>query len=305
MLWLLGMAWGAGCSETYAVDALADDLGALEASILADLDNAATLAAKLEGDLVCLDGVLPRVIAGRVYRAVAAGQLGADPKSPAKAWLDTAASVDPGFRYTLDDLPSEEHPAYVGWMNAVDEAREVDATTVEGQVWASGSFFLDGRRSSWPSAETGRPHVLQRVLDGATSTWRIEGNTFPVDLLMADDSSAPPPVAGWRVETPTGRTKVEVHKATSHNWPAERVVLVSGGAAALAGGGALYALAWNQRGRFDGSSTRADTERLARSTNSLTVASTATLAAGAGALGFGILFFIVDGDPRPTLDIRF
>jgi hypothetical protein len=181
----------------------------------------------------------------------------------------------------------------------------VKAESVEGQVWSAGTFYLDGRRSNWPAAESGRPHLLQRVLDGTTTTWRVQGNTFPGELLIADTTSAPPPVAGQRIETPTGRTKVEVYKAKSHNWPTERVALVGGGAAALAGGGALYALAWNQRSKFDQSTTRADTESLARSTNTLTVASTATLAAGAGTLGFGILFFIVDGDPRPTLDIRF
>ena len=307
MLWLLGLglAWGAGCDEPYAVDALADDLGALEAAILADAEEAPERAARLEANLTCLDGVLPRVIAGRVLRAVAAGQLGADPDAPAGDWLATAAAVDPGFRYTLADLPSEEHPAYVGWMNAVDASRAVRSEPVAGYVWSAGTFYLDGRRSNWPAAELGMPHLLQRVLDHRTTTWRVEGNTFPAELLIADTASAPPPVAGHPVEAPTGHTTIEVHKVKQNNWPTERVALVGGGAAALAGGGALYALAWGQRGKFDASHTRADTERLARSTNTLTVASTATLAAGAGTLGFGILFFIVDGDPRPTLDFRF
>lgn len=305
MVWWLALAWGGACDAPYAVDSLADDLGALEAAILAAADDAPTLASKLEGDLVCLDGRLPRVITGRVYRAIAAGQLGVDPTSAAASWLDTAAVVDPGFRYSLDDLPSEDHPAFLGWLNAVDAAQGVKAEPVEGRVWAAGSFYIDGRRTNWPTAETGRPHLLQRVLDDTTTTWRVEGNTFPADLLIVDDAEAPPPVAGQRVETPTGRTQIEVYKAKSYNWPTERVALVGGGAAALVGGGALYALAWNQRGKFDASNTRADTERLARSTNTLTVASTATMAAGVGTLGFGVLFFIVDGDPRPTLDFRF
>ncbi len=307
MLWVLGLglAWGAGCDKPYAVDSLADDLGVLEAAILGQTEEAPALATKLEADLTCLDGVLPRVIAGRVLRAVASGQMGAHADAPAGDWLLTAAAVDPGFRYTLDDLPSEEHPAFIAWMNAVDANRAVQQQAVAGYVWTSGTFYVDGRRSNWPAAEIGMPHLLQRVHEGRTSTWRVEGNTFPNDLLIADAASAPPPVAGQRPQTPTGRTKVEVHKVKQNNWPTERIALVGGGTAALEGGGALYALAWNQRGKFDASNTRADTERLARSTNTLTVASTATLAAGAGTLGFGILFFIVDGDPRPTLDIRF
>lgn len=305
MWWFVGLAWGGACDTPYAVDSLADDLGALESAILASTDDASALATELEADLSCLDGVLPRVITGRVYRAIAAGQLGADPTSVAAAWLDTAAVVDPGFRYTLDDLPSEEHPAYVGWMNAVDEGRSVKAEAVTGKVWSAGSFYVDGRRSNWPSAELDRPHIVQRVLDDKTTTWRVMGNTFPSDLLIADTATAPPPVAGQRVETPQGRTQIEVNKVKSDNWPPERVALVGGGAVALAGGGALYALAWNQRAKFDASNTRADTESLARSTNTLTVASTASMAAGAGTLGFGVLFFIVDGDPRPTLDLRF
>jgi hypothetical protein len=46
-------------------------------------------------------------------------------------------------------------------------------------------------------------------------------------------------------------------------------------------------------------------EKFRGTTNALVVSSGVTLAAGVGAVGFGALFFVIDGDPRPTFDIRF
>ena len=294
------------CEATYGLDALADDMGAVESAVISDDAASAEAAArKLEGGLPCLDAPLPRVIAGRAYRAMATGLWGAD-EALANSWYRTAAAVDPGFVYTLEDLPRDDHPAFEAWRQALDAAEGVEPEVVEKHVWASGRFTVDGRRLNWPAAEPGMPHVLQQNHDDVVTTWIVDGTDFPAAALIADASVGQPvaTVGGTGLASSVAPT-VTVNKVESNNWPAERIALVGGGTAALAAGGLLYGLAWDKRGQFDQSSTRADTERLAASTNTLTVAGTATLAAGAGTVGFGILFFIVDGDPRPTLDLRF
>lgn len=299
----IGTASAADCDRPYALDSLADDLATIEAALLQGDPAAAAMATALEGELACLDAVLPRVVVGRAYRAVVAGNLSVDPAAPVD-WLRTAAAVDRGFQYSLEELPDEAHPAFEAWRVALEQGVDVKAEPVVGKAWAEGVYHLDGRRMRAPAAEPGMPHLLQRTAGGAVTTWRVDGAAIPAELLVVDTST---PASGvtTAVVPAQGKTTMKVSQAKQYNWPTERVALVGGGAAALVGGGVLYGLAWDRRGRFDDSSTRADTERLARSTNTLTVASTATLAAGAGTLGFGVLFFIVDGDPRPTLDLRF
>jgi len=309
LAWLVAspVAWAGDCEAPYDLDTLADDMGAVESAVISDDSAAAEEAARrLQAGLACLDTPLPRVIAGRAYRALATGVVSVEPDT-ATQWYRTAAAVDSGFVYTLEDLPRDDHPAFEAWRTALDEVAGVDEALIEGHVWSTGKFTVDGRRMSWPAAEPDMPHVLQRAHDGAVTTWIVDGISFPEEALIADASVGQPVVGdGPSSSLPVGvRPTVTVNKVESNNWPAERIALVGGGTAALAVGGVLYGLAWDKRSQFDASSKQADTERLAASTNTLTVASTATLAAGAGTVGFGILFFIVDGDPRPTLDLRF
>jgi hypothetical protein len=307
LLVLGGPAYGADCESGYGLDTLADDLGVVESAVRSDESEAAAQAARrlLDG-LPCLSEPLPRVVAGRAYRAVATGLLSTEEAEQASRWYRTAAVVDGSFLYSLEDLPEEDHPAFEGWRLAVEAAKGADSVPIEGHVWSSGTFTLDGRRLNWPAAEPDMPHLLQRSLDGETDTWLVDGTDFPSEALIADASvrnqanasDGPSPVTHT---VPT----VTVQQVGGNNWPAERVGLVAGGTVALLAGGGLYAMALDKRSQFDASTKRADTTRLAASTNTLTVASTATLAAGAGTLGFGVLFFIVDGNPSPTLDLRF
>jgi len=300
-------ASAAECADEYGLDALADDMGEVESAVIkGDADAAESSARRLEAGLACLGAPLPRVVAGRAYRAMATGLIDVDPELAA-AWYQTAAVVDGGFVYTLEDLPADDHPAFEAWRVALDATEGVEEEVVQDHVWASGQFTVDGRRLSWPAAEPGMPHVVQRSLDDVVTTWVIDGVDFPEEALIADAAVGRPAAPREGDVTPgAGRVPtVTVSKVESNNWPPERVALVGGGSAVLAAGGVLYGLAWTKRGQFDTSTIRADTERLAAGTNTLTIASTAALAAGAGTVGFGILFFIVDGDPRPTLDLRF
>jgi len=307
ILWLSTAAYAGGCEADYGLDTLADDLGVVESAVRSgDIEAASAAAQTLQQGLPCLSEPLPRVVAGRAYRAVAAGQHGQPGAEEALAWYRTAAVVDGSFLYTLEDLPEEDHPAFEAWRQAVEATRASEPEAIDGHVWASGVFTVDGRRLPWPSAEPGMPHVLQQSLDGEVTTWIIDGASFPDEALIADASVRPAGTEGVSVIGGQGvAPTVTVQRVGGNNWPPERVALVSGGSVAVLAGGGLYALAMQKRAQFDQSTIRADTTRLAAGTNTLTVASAATLAAGAGTLGFGVLFFIVDGNPSPTLDLRF
>jgi hypothetical protein len=88
-------------------------------------------------------------------------------------------------------------------------------------------------------------------------------------------------------------------------WPASRVFFVAAGGASLAASGALYGLSAVERSKFESAGTAADLDAHSAATNRYVIGSGVAGAAGVGMLGFGVLFFVVDGDPRPTLDIRF
>ena len=146
MVWLVAMivgagaAWGADCDAPYALDTLADDLGAIEAGILSADAAVAERGAALEKGLSCLDGVSPRVVVGRAYRAIAVAQSGDE---GAAARLTTAAAVDPGFQYSLEELPDDDHPAFAAWREALEKPVP-ELKPAVGYVWASGTFYLDG-----------------------------------------------------------------------------------------------------------------------------------------------------------------
>jgi hypothetical protein len=83
--------------------------------------------------------------------------------------------------------------------------------------------------------------------------------------------------------------------------PAKTPLMITGGAVAL-GAGALYGASFATRARFDAATTSAEMDRYRGLTNTLVVASGATLAIGLGVEYAGI---ILDGRPGLQLRARF
>lgn len=295
----------AECDEPYDVDGLLNDLGEAEGA-LRSLDYAKAIGASqaMAEGLPCLDAILPVVVAPRVMRAVGAGlYLGGDPDVALK-WMRGAAALDPSFEYGSD--LGDTHPVRRAWQTAKQEASR-EPVEAEGVVLGDGRHFVDGKRVNFPIATLDAYHLYQRDHQGVRS-WVIDGNAFPdaaTDAVVA--VVEPPPVEPEPVveERTPSRPLVQAAVVQRKQWPAERVVLVGGGGAALVGSGLLYALSSSSRSSFDQATTVEDLDRFKARTNTFAVSSGVTLAAGASALGFGALFFIIDGDPRPTLDIRF
>lgn len=289
------------CESPYTIDDLLTDLAMTEGALRGgDNAGASENGTRLGERLPCSDDILPGAMAARIYRAIGGGVfVGGDPDG-GLLWLRTAAELEPEFEYAAGDLPAD-HPVRSGLKLAKVEVMGTGPERmVDAQEFGIGKHFLDGRPIEVPEASVERNHLYQRVLD-ETYTFLVEGNAFPPEAFGAVKPAEEVPDDPVVTDVKLPDAVVVKQKA----WPAERVVLVSAGAASLAASGALYGLSAGTRANFDASNTVEDMDKYQSSTNTLVIASGATGAAGVGMLGFGVLFFIVDGDPRPTLDFRF
>lgn len=302
---LPSVAGAADCEAPYDFDTLLNDLGAAEAGLRA-MDYAAAMksATAMRDGLPCLDQVAPIIVVPRALRAIAAGlYVGGEPEEAAK-WFRTAAALDPGFDYGAQDLPPN-HPIVRAWKAA--KADPAGAPEPADITLGEGSHWLDGKPLETPAAAPGAMHVYQYQTD-RVRTWVIEGPAFPREATGWVPEPPPVAVVTQQAAPPTSPVAPVVPPPVEigpRRWPAERVALVGGGVVALAGSGVLYALSADARGRFDTANSVTELDRWRGQTNAYAIGSGAALVAGASALGVGALFFLVDGDPRPTLDLRF
>jgi len=302
-LMIAGPAWAEDCETAYDMDALFEDLGASEEALRSKNYAASSKsAAAMRDKLSCLEQIMPVIIAGRAYRSIGAGlTLGGD--DDGDKWMLTAAEVDPTFAYGVEDVP-EGHPVRSLWKLALSEAG-ADPLEIEGKNLTDGKHFVDGKRINFPSATDERFHVYQWVQDGVHS-FVIDGNAFPPEAFgeaveaPAVEEVQPDPEPVTATEDLMSATVVK-----QKNWPGERVAMIVGGGAAVVGGGVMYGLSAGAHSRFEGSTTEVDMDKYKGQANAFFVGSGVSTVAGASAITFGALFFIIDGDPRPTLDFRF
>ena len=288
------------CEAPYDMDALFEDLAASEDALRAkNYAGASQAAAKMRDQLDCLEQIMPVIIAGRVYRSIGAGlTLGGD--DDGEKWMLTAAGVDPTFSFGIEDVP-EGHPVRSLWQTALDEGI-VDPVELEGQNLADGKHFIDGRRVNFPVATQDCFHVYQWVQDGV-HTWVIDGTAFP-DEAFTGAVDTPDDVPTEDVVRPA-ENLMAATVVKQKIWPGERIALVAGGGVAVAASGLMYGLSAGANSKFGSSTTVAEMDKFKGQANTLFVGSGVSAVAGGGALSFGALFFVIDGDPRPTLDFRF
>ncbi len=294
------LAADSDCEQSYDMDALFTDLGESEEALRTKNYAASSVAAtKMRDQLDCLEQIMPVIIAGRAYRAMGAGlTLGGD--DDGELWMLTAAEVDPTFGYGVEDVP-EGHPVRSLWKLAVSEVSG-DPVEIEDKNLTEGKHFIDGKRINYPSATLDRFHVYQWVQDGVHS-WVINGNEFPPEAF----GEAVEAVVVQPDLPPVNPIKdlMAANVVKQKSWPGERVAMVVGGSAALIGSGVMYGLSAGAHSNFESSTTVVDMDKYQGQANAFFVGSGVSAAAGVGALTFGALFFVIDGDPRPTLDFRF
>lgn len=281
-LFMASPALAADCPTPYTLDNVLEDLTAIETAVR-ESDDAATAEAgkKMGAGLACLDEVLPALISARTYRAVGAGFLAGGDEASADKWLRTALEIDPTWEYGLQDVP-EGHPLRPHFEELRREPA-TDPVAVENKVFGEGEYYLNGRKISRPQARTDRYHVFQ-AKTAVLATEVIEGNAFPESALVASEpvadasgkpkkdkkpkeksAKAPkdkskkgpkeekqkvakaPKTRTKTVKNPDGTTKV----ITIRKRPPEKIPLLIGGGAIIAGSGLLYYSAGQKAKVFD------------------------------------------------------
>jgi hypothetical protein len=204
MTWMVGEAAYAACPEPYSTDALLADMSAAEVAIRkSDGATARTAATRLEAGLPCLAEVLPSILVGRTYRAMAGSfTLGGDVPR-ASRWFTTAVEIESAYEYGLEDLP-DPHPVRNAWAEAKFQA-PTDPVRLDGKTWVAGKIYLDGRvQSGTPGARAGRPHLLQWNNGTAVQSWVIDGAALPDAVIAAPVVAVVEPAKGKAAKPPKG-----------------------------------------------------------------------------------------------------
>lgn len=313
------------CGETYTATNVQDDLGAMTVA-LRELDEGAfTMAGeRMDAGLHCLDAALPVAAYATAYRLLGAWRYIIGDQDVATRWFRTAIEVDGTFAWDINDLP-EGHPM----RRAYDGERAIAAQApmaIRDMVLdpPSGSQILvDGRPLTTPALTTGRPHIVQ-VVDSSTrevrQTWLIDGGSLPPELMITQAEADARAAALAEAEAGgKGKKKdkgkddaVAVTSVTEadafavqtvkRTRPLAKTPLLITGAAGIVAGGVIYGLTFPAQQRFMEATTTDGLLAAQTATNTLVIASGATVALGAG---LGIVGIRLDSSPGLVLGRRF
>jgi len=280
------------CTAPYTTDKLLEDLIATEDFLRSyDFVAAGGAAQVLLDGVRCLNETLPSQVAGRTYRAIGGGlSQGGDAKQGFN-WLVTAATLEPGFEYGLEDVATD-HPLRVVYADAASQSSNTKVKAENFDYFVAGKHFVDGRELSEPKASIGHPHLYQAEIDGAVVGHIINGNRFPQENL-----STSPPSSEAAVVTKAPKQK----KEKSGGGP--NMALVATGGVGVITSALTFVLSRGANKKFDDGTTLTDIEKYRGSTNTLSTVSGVALGVGLSAL---TVSFVVDGHtPTPMVNIRF
>ena len=276
------------CAAAYTTDQLLADLVVAEQGLRGGQDQMVGLAGgNLEKGLPCLGEMLPQMMVGKTYRAIAAGRFLNNDEAGAKLWFSTALEVDSTFIYGVQDIPAD-HPMRTFYSD-VKRNSSTEPVPVEGMGFIAGKHYLDGRLWDTPKATLGVPHLYQHEAN-TIHTWMITGNNFPPEMLQ--DPSTLPPEAGR--DTPEGYVRMEGGYAVAYRSPIKTPLIATGIVALLAGGG-VYGYSFLTRAEFDEASDLAEVERTETLTNNLVLASGGLAVLGLSTFTWGVA---IDGQNR-------
>lgn len=271
----------AECTAAYTTDQLLADLVVAEQGLRGGQDQMVGLAGgNLEKGLPCLGEMLPQMMVGKTYRAIAAGRYLNNDEAGAKLWFSTALEVDSTFAYGVQDIPAD-HPMRTFYADIKREGSN-ESVPVEGMAFVPGQHYLDGRKWETPTATMGLPHLYQHEAE-SLRTWMIQGNAFPAEMLQ-DPSTIPADAAR---QTPDGYVRMEGGYAVAYRSPLKTPLIATGVVALLAGGG-VYGYSFLTRAEFDEATDLAEVERTEALTNNLVLASGGLAVLGLSTFTWGV-----------------
>lgn len=290
------------CAQTTDLGALLGPMGEVE-QLLRDGSDATAQAQSMIDSLACLSEVPNKQILARVYRDIGVALVAAGQVDQGSAWFGTALEIDPGFTFGLGDLP--EGSPVLGVYEELWMGSAPDPTRTATLELADGTWLLDGNPLSAPEATQGRPHLLQRKGE-ATTSWVIQGSTFPEEALsvaVAQAEEGKPRKGGRRdkdleadivlpdKDCPRGTKMDKLGNCVAKSWEAR--VMIGGGVAGLLASGVLYQQSTVANKDFQAAEYIEDVNDQRARTNNLYIASAVALGVGSGLTVAGVTF--VDG----------
>ena len=302
----------AACEKPYTGEQLAQDLGATSAALRSKDDASLEAAGKrLDAGLGCLDAALPPTVFAAAYRSVGLYHFRFGNKERANAWFRSGLELDSSFEWDIAEVDPGASLRQV--FDSLRGDAENDPAVVEGQelvVPEGASLVLDGRPLGSAAATTARPHILQLVSatdNSVSQTFLIEGNAIPERFLQAvvvADAADEKKSRRDKSSTYTPTDDLSVVKVKRVRPAAKTPLMVSGAVLALGAGG-IYGASYMTRGQFDAATTSAELSKYRSLTNTLVVASAATLAVGLSVEYAGIMLGATPGGARVGWGTRF
>ena len=295
----------AECAKAYTGQQLSGDLGAMSTA-LRGKDDASLKAAgqRLDAGLPCLDAPVPQPVFAAAYRSVGLYQYRFGNKDRASQWFRSGLELDSSFEWDIAEV--EPGAPLRQTFDGLRGDAEADPVPVDGQELAvpSGTkLVLDGRTLTDAASTQGRPHILQVINtadNSVTQTLLIEGNALPERFLRVvvvadagdDKRSKKDKKAG---HTPTDDLSVVKVRRVR---PAAKTPLMVGGAVLALGAGGIYGTTFATRAKFDAAGKTSDLTKYRTLTNTLVIASAATLAVGLSVEYAGIMLGATPGGAR-------
>lgn len=291
----LSLPAAAECQRTYTSQELVSDLSVMTSALRAgDEVQMTTTGGRMEAGLACIRTKVPAQVFANAYRFIGAGYFLRDEQPKARRWFRASLEISPTYEFDVGEVPLD-HPMRA-FFEATRASAGSDPVVLEGKELAlpSGStLYLDGRKLTRPEATVDRPHLLQVIAESDGSVrqaFLIDGNAIPAqylrdagDAVAAADKGEKGDKGGHQPNYDLSVVKVQRVRPA-----AKTPLMISGGVIALAAGG-IYGASFATRNQFDAASTTADLERTQRLTNTLVVASGATLLVGLGVEYAGIM----------------
>jgi hypothetical protein len=222
----------------------------------------------------------------------------------AREWFVSGLELDSSFEWDVAEMaPTDPLRGVFDELRGQSESEPAAVEGVELVVPDGSALRLDGRPLTVAAATTGRPHVLQVVNQTDAQQAQsilIEGNALPERFLqviaVAEAATSDKKRRSERNEhTPTDDLSVVTVRRVR---PAAKTPLMVSGAVLMLGAGGIYGASFGARAKFDAATTTADLERYRNLTNTLVVASAATLAAGVSVEYAGVLLGAGPGGAR-------
>jgi hypothetical protein len=289
-----GEAAAGPCTSSYTTDKMLEDLIATEDFLRSyDFVAAGGAAQVLLDGIRCLNASMPSQVAGRTYRAIGGGLTQGGDAKEGFNWLVTAATLEPGFEYGLEDVATD-HPLRSVYADAAAQSNRTKVKKEGFDYFVAGEHYVDGRELSEPKASVGHPHLFQSKIDGVLSGAIINGNQFPEEVL----STTAPGSDSVAVETTTKPVKEKKTGGGGPNVP----LLATGGVGVIASA-LTFVMSRGASKKFDEGTTLEEIEQYRNSTNTLSTVSGVALGVGLSTL---TVSFVVDGAaPTPMVNIRF